>query len=124
MAKTINTRVQLKHDIETNWNKATNFIPLAGEVIIYDKDSNYNYNRIKIGDGITNVNVLPFVIEAALSNNQADWDQTDDTQPDYIKNKPDENDAVELVLEMKLVEPVFADDNTIYTDTNNAIYIF
>lgn len=54
-----NTRIQLKHDTETNWNKAVNFIPKAGEMIIYDADST-NPVRIKIGDGITVVNNLPF----------------------------------------------------------------
>ena len=39
--KKINTRVTNKHDIEENWLKATNFIPLIGEMIIYDKDANY-----------------------------------------------------------------------------------
>jgi hypothetical protein len=29
-------------------------------MIFYDKDDNYNYTRIKIGDGKTNVNNLPF----------------------------------------------------------------
>ena len=54
-----NTRIQLKHDTETNWNKAVNFIPKAGEMIIYDADGT-NSVRIKIGDGITVVNNLPF----------------------------------------------------------------
>lgn len=58
--KKINARVTNKHDIEENWLKATNFIPLAGEIIIYDKDKNHNYDRIKIGDGTTTINNLPF----------------------------------------------------------------
>lgn len=59
--KTLNTRFQNKHDIEANWNKATNFIPKVGEMIVYDKDSNFNYPRIKIGDGSANVINLPFI---------------------------------------------------------------
>ena len=61
--KTLNTRVQQKHDTETNWNKATSFIPKVGEVIVYDPDSNYEFPRIKVGDGTTNVIALPFVYE-------------------------------------------------------------
>jgi hypothetical protein len=53
-------RVVHKHDTEENWLKATNFIPKQGEMIIYDIDENYNYERFKIGDGVTNVNLLPF----------------------------------------------------------------
>lgn len=58
---TLRTRLVNKHDIEANWLKATNFTPLQGELIVYDVDENYNYERIKMGDGITNVNELPFI---------------------------------------------------------------
>lgn len=61
MEKTMKARVQHKHDVEANWLKATNFTPLASEIIIYDPDENYDYPRIKIGDGKTNINALPFV---------------------------------------------------------------
>lgn len=58
--KTLNSRIVHKHDTETNWDKATNFIPKQGEIVVYDKDSNYAYERFKIGDGITTVVNLPF----------------------------------------------------------------
>ena len=38
--KTLNTRIQMKTDTEANWNKATNFIPKNGEIIIYATDGN------------------------------------------------------------------------------------
>lgn len=53
--KTINARLQQKHDIEAHWKLATNFIPKAGEIIVYD-----DLNKIKIGDGTTYVDKLPF----------------------------------------------------------------
>lgn len=62
MNKTLKTRVQLKHDIEENWLKATNFTPLNGEAIIYDADAAHGYPRAKIGDGVTNVNELPWFV--------------------------------------------------------------
>lgn len=58
--KNIKSRIVHKHDTELNWSKATNFIPKQGEIIIYDIDSNHSYERIKIGDGATKVNNLPF----------------------------------------------------------------
>ena len=61
MEKTIKARIQHKHDTEANWLKATIFIPLASEIIVYDPDENYDYPRIKIGDGKTNINTLPFI---------------------------------------------------------------
>ena len=73
--KIFNTRIQLKHDTEINWAKALNFIPKAGEVIIYDADENYNYARLKIGDGITPINSLGFFTagsESIITNKEID----------------------------------------------------
>lgn len=62
MPKNINyARIQNKHDIEANWELAVNFIPLAGELIIYDPDDTHDLPRIKIGDGKTLVNSLKFI---------------------------------------------------------------
>ena len=58
-------RVQVKHDTAENWAKAINFVPLSGELIVYDgilENGEYiEKPRIKIGDGIHNVNDLPFI---------------------------------------------------------------
>lgn len=56
----INSRIQQKKDIEANWNKAVNFVPKNGEIIIYGIDQNTSYERMKIGDGVTPVTQLPF----------------------------------------------------------------
>lgn len=56
----LKARITHKHDTEANWNKAVNFIPLEGELIIYDADNNYDYPRMKVGDGKTTVSALPF----------------------------------------------------------------
>lgn len=84
MPKNINTRVKNKHDIEINWFKASNFIPLAGELIVYDAETQATFDaayatltdaqkmalnrntpighvRAKIGDGKTSVNDLDFL---------------------------------------------------------------
>lgn len=70
---TIKTRTQLKRDTEANWKKAvlqseggtklsgTSFVPLEGELIVYLPDSTYDYSRLKVGDGSTNVVMLPFI---------------------------------------------------------------
>lgn len=69
--KTINTRIQTKIDTEANWAKATNFKPLKGEVIIYDKDASHTEYRYKIGDGKTLVNALPFSKEPIATKDVA-----------------------------------------------------
>lgn len=64
--KTLKSRIVHKHDIEVNWKLATNFSPLQGEIIIYDPDENNINHRVKIGDGTTNVNDLPFLLDNKL----------------------------------------------------------
>ena len=59
--KKFDSRIIHKHDVESNWLNAASFIPFKGELIIYDIDEIYNYERFKIGDGTTTVNELPFV---------------------------------------------------------------
>ena len=66
--KTIKTRIVNKHATESDWKKAINFVPLLGELIIYDPDEMYFYSRLKIGDGTSNVNDLPFSDGAGMSN--------------------------------------------------------
>ena len=67
-------RVIQKHDTETNWNNST-FIPLNGELIIYDIDSYYPYQRFKIGDGVKIVKELPFIIHNPIwSGTMAQYD--------------------------------------------------
>lgn len=58
-------RFTIKHDTAENWAKAINFIPLKGELILYDgiiEDGNYiELPKLKIGDGITKIIDLPFI---------------------------------------------------------------
>lgn len=68
MSATINTRIQLKRDTTYHWNSALGFIPLEGEVIIYTDYQVIQKNGteikvpgIKIGDGRTYIQDLPFV---------------------------------------------------------------
>lgn len=66
--KNLNARFIHKHDTEANWAKAENFVPKRGELIVYDVDDNYTYERIKMGDGTTNVNELPFATESVVKD--------------------------------------------------------
>lgn len=58
--KSLNTRIKNKSDTAANWALATNFIPMEGEVIIYEPDSSTPYARVKVGDGVTPVTELLF----------------------------------------------------------------
>lgn len=66
--KILNSRIIQKHDSAENWDKAVNFIPKLGEIIVYDKDDKGNdQSRIKIGDGVTNVKELSFAVSTISS---------------------------------------------------------
>lgn len=66
--KNLLSRIVHKHDIKANWDKAVNFVPKQGELIVYDKDNYTNFERIKIGDGETNVINLPFYLASDIDN--------------------------------------------------------
>ena len=94
--KNIKSRIVHKHDTAENWAKATSFVPMKGEIIVYDIDDNYNYERFKIGNGQTVVGSLPFFDDAlkaeieelgVVASIPSDWNQNDETASDYIKNR-------------------------------------
>ena len=74
----LDVRIESKHDTTENWNKAKGFIPLPGEIIIYDDyevktwtveeygqtvTKTANIPNIKIGTGNAYVQDLGFVDE-------------------------------------------------------------
>lgn len=61
-------RLVQKHDTKANWEKATNFIPLKGEIIVYD-----DLKKIKIGDGSTKVNDLDFIESSSSTTIIKTW---------------------------------------------------
>lgn len=74
MSATTNARIKFKRDTKANWNAARGMIPLDGEVIIYSdyrqiqkeidgQLRNVYLPGVKIGDGQTYVQDLPFVDE-------------------------------------------------------------
>lgn len=57
-------------------------------------------------------------------NTHSDWAQTDETQLDFIKNKPyeeTEDDALELLAEMGVLEATTNEEGFVLTDENNNI---
>lgn len=58
--KRLKTRIVHKHDTEANWAKAINFVPMEGEIVVYDADDKNAVPRFKIGNGTTNINGLAF----------------------------------------------------------------
>ena len=74
----VKSKVLLKHELEAHWMNSS-YLPEKGEIVIYDReiDKNgntlalpegrakaYTYQRMKLGDGVKNVNQLPFFGDA------------------------------------------------------------
>ena len=62
--KPLNARMQQKIDTYENWSKATNFIPLKGELIIYTTDEKGNEKigfKVGTGEPDKNVHQLDFI---------------------------------------------------------------
>ena len=129
--KIINSRIIHKHETEENWLKATSFIPRQGELIVYDIDENYSYERVKIGDGVQNVNNLPFVNDALRTELLAQIDVVDgkvDTVSglvgdksvsEQISNAIDDATADDFGVYVQDTEPTEAIAGDIWIDTAN-----
>lgn len=84
--KQINARVITKHDKEENWNKATNFIPKLGELIVYEPDINFLTPRIKVGDGLSTIKTLPFITDSYIKKESGKGLSTNDFT-DFFRDK-------------------------------------
>lgn len=59
MSATMNTRIQLKRDTTQHWNEARGFIPLPGEVIVYEDYETKTYTVEEYGETVTKTVNIP-----------------------------------------------------------------
>lgn len=59
--KSLQARIQNKCDTTANWEKATNFVPKKGEIIVYSDGGGTGIPKMKVGDGTTKVGSLEFI---------------------------------------------------------------
>jgi len=59
MSSTTTARIQLKRDTTENWNNAIGFIPLPGEVIIYEDYEVKTYEVEEYGETVTKTVNIP-----------------------------------------------------------------
>ena len=55
----IQARIQSKHDTTANWDAAVGFIPLPGEIIIYDDYETKTYTVEEYGETVTKTVLIP-----------------------------------------------------------------
>lgn len=113
---TIETRIQLKNDTESNWLSHP-LVPLAGEIIIYNPDNNYAYTRLKIGDGHSSTTNLPFIDAGTLNG----------TEVELVKkaNKdafPQNGSSDKLYVDLSTNAIYHYDLNNEYTQLSNFTY--
>ena len=63
----MNARISQLHATEAEWSKFNQWIPKAGELVVYDPDEVCSYTRLKIGDGVHTLNRLSFIVDAVIS---------------------------------------------------------
>lgn len=68
MKPNMRARVSQLCKTEAEWNVLLDFVPFAGEVIVFSPDKYYKYARIKIGDGETKLTDLPFFINSSIND--------------------------------------------------------
>ena len=61
-------RVSHLHKTEADWIKFNDWMPAAGELVIYDPDENFRYARVKVGDGQHTLKELDFFVNSAINN--------------------------------------------------------
>lgn len=60
-----------------------------------------------------------------LVESKADWNQVDEEADNYIKNKPieeTEDNALEMLTEMGILDPIQDEENNILTDEDGNIF--
>jgi hypothetical protein len=60
-------RISQLHKTEAEWEKYSQWIPEAGEIVAYDPDNTYPYTRVKVGDGKRTLSSLEFFVETAIT---------------------------------------------------------
>ena len=56
----------IKVDLASNWAKAVRYVPERGVIIVYEYED--KIPRLKIGDGVTLVGALPFLVNPPTVN--------------------------------------------------------
>jgi hypothetical protein len=74
-------RISQLHKTEAEWNEVSSFVPEAGELIVYDPDSQHKFPRLKIGDGKKSIQELNLFSDPAAHATIIDGGRI----TDYIK---------------------------------------
>lgn len=96
-----NVRIQLKRDTTENWNNARGFIPLPGEVIIYEDYETKTYTVEEYGETITKTVQIPNIKIGTGNAYVQDLAFVDEKTREILTNHINDND-IHVTLKEKL----------------------
>lgn len=105
----VKAKVYFKHDTEAGWS-VSDYIPEAGEKIVYDKDEINTTTRVKYGDGINTVPNLPFQIDPTVP----DWARSEVPIGTELQNQINETNVTVSGINSRLTSA----ENTITNSIN------
>lgn len=117
---------EIEHAVSSAGHLKREIVDELPDLDAADKDTIYMIKEVDSDDYIEYIIVEAEGIKRfeQIGAIQADWDQTDELAPDYIKNKPieeTEDDAIDMLVEMGLIDPVMDEENNILTDEDSNI---
>lgn len=122
--KTLKTRIRLKHDTQANWEKATNFRPLDGELIIYDPDDTHESPRFKVGKNNALLSELKF--SSAIASDVYGWAKSA-TKPSYTASEVGAATKADITTEINKLDVTDAAEDGKYvssvSETNGIIKV-
>ena len=116
--KKIKGKVVFKHETAADWEKSE-YIPDKGEQVFYDIDENYNYVRVKHGNGVDKVKDLPFA-QAEINIQKID-NSADGVLATYavFQNGKQIGEKIEIIVDEVLTQNVDSIKKFIGEDTLN-----
>jgi hypothetical protein len=117
MGGTINTRIQLKRDTTENWNNAVGFIPLPGEVIIYEDYEVKTYTTEEYGEIVTKTVNIPNIKVGTGNAYVQDLAFVDEQTRDILMAHIQDHD-----IHVTLQEKVFWNNKINVDDADEQIY--
>ena len=97
----MDARIKLKHDTTENWNNARGFIPLLGEVIIYDDYETKTWTVEEYGETVTKTAQIPNIKIGTGNAYVQDLPFVDQQTREFL-NEHISNNNIHVTLEEKL----------------------
>ena len=117
MSATVNTRIKIKHDTTENWNNATGFIPLPGEIIVYDDYEVKTYTVEEYGETVTKTALIPNIKVGTGNAYVQDLAFVDEKTRDILMTHINDHD-----IHVTLQEKIFWNNKINIDDSEDVIH--